>query len=128
MVRLEVEQHCNSRSQPMNVLELEARQLAHDPRVVCEDAVKVREGTADVAGHSDRPAGGTEDRAEQLACRGLPVRPRDTDERISQEAGAELDLAPDRDPARPRGRRQRRVSRYAGALDQQLDVFQQTLL
>src|SRR5687767_3517613 len=107
MVGLEVEEHCNSRAQPMDVLELEARPLAHDPRVASERPVEARQRTTDVAGDRHGPLGRAKDRTEQLARRGLPVRPGDADERVAEKAEAELDLAPDRDPARTRGRGQR---------------------
>src|SRR5918995_4613275 len=99
VVGLEVEQHCDSRAQPMDVLELEARQLAHDPRVLTERAVETRQRATDVAGDRHGSVGRVEDRTEQLARRGLPVRPGDADERVAEEAETELDLAPDRDPA-----------------------------
>src|SRR3954468_16810980 len=112
----------------MDVLELEARQLTHDPGVLVECAVEARQRTADVARDRDRPAGGTEDRAQQLARRRLAVRAGDADERVAEQAKAELDLAPDRDPTRPCSRRQRRFPGHARALDQQLDAVQQAFL
>src|SRR6185295_17933413 len=112
----------------MDVLELEARQLAHDPGVSVERTVEARQRTADVARDRDRPIGGTEHRTEQLARRRLAVRAGDTDERVPQQAKAELDLAPDRDPTRPCSRRQRRFPGHARALDQQLDAVQQAFL
>src|SRR6185436_7452127 len=112
----------------MNVLELEARKLAHDPGVSVERTVEARQRTADVACDRDRPTGGTEHRAEQLARRRLAVRAGDADEWVPQQAKAKLDLAPDRDPTRPCSRRQGRFPGHARALDQQLDAVQQAFL
>src|SRR6476660_3531038 len=49
-------------------------------------------------------------------------------ERVPEQAKAELDLAPDRDPARPCSRCQGRFPGHARALDQQLDAVQQAFL
>jgi hypothetical protein len=128
MIGLEVQQDRNAWAQPMDVLELEARQLAHNPGVPVECAVEARQRTADVARDRDRPAVGTEHRAEQLARRRLAVRAGDADERVPQQAKAELDLAPDRDSTDPCSRHQGRCPGHARALDQQLDAVQQAFL
>src|SRR5439155_10423149 len=107
---------------------LEARQLAHDPGAPLQSAVEARQGSTDVAGEGDRRASRAEHRAEQLARRRLPVRSRDPDERVSEQAKAELDPAPDWNPARTRSRCQRRFPGHARALDEQLDVVQQSFL
>ena len=53
----------------------------------------------DVAGDRDRPAGGAEDRSEELARRRLAVRPGHPEHGLArQEPRAELDLAPDGSP------------------------------
>ena len=128
VIRFEVEQDPTRGRSAMDVLELEARKLAHDPGVSVERTVEARQRTADVARDRDRPIGGTEHRAEQLARRRLAVRAGDADERVPQQAEAELDLAPDRDPTHPCSRRQGRFPGHARALDQQLDAVQQAFL
>jgi hypothetical protein len=128
MVGLEVQQHTDARPKAVHVLELEARQLADDPRVVADRAVERADGTADVARDRDRPPGRAEDRAEQLARGRLAVRSGDAEEGVAQEAEAELDLAPDRYAAFAGGRRQGRLSRHAGALHEQVDSLQQPVL
>src|SRR5207237_519367 len=60
--------------------------------------------------------------------RRLAVRARDADEGVAEQAKAELDLAPDGNAASAGGRRQRRLPRYAGALDEQVDSLEQTFL
>src|SRR5690242_2644783 len=128
MIRLEVEQDGDARPEPVHVFELKARQLADDPRVFFDRAVERRHRPADVAGDGDRAISRAEDRAEKLARRGLPVRAGHTDEGIGQEAEAELDLAPDLNAAGTRGRGQRRLTRHAGALDEQVDSLEQPIL
>ena len=129
MVGLEVEKHGDVAGERVHVLELEARELADDPGFGVDAVGGVGESAADVAGDLDRPAGRAQDRAEQLGRRGLAVRARDADERVSgQEAVAELDFAPDRDRAGTRSRSERRLRRHAGALDHELDTLQQRLL
>ena len=126
--RFEVEQHGNARAQAVHVLELEARQLADDPCVLFERTVEARQRPADVAGDGDRRARRAEHRAQQLSGRRLAVRSCDPDDRVSKQAEAELDLAPDRNPARTRSRCERRLPGHARALDEQLDVVQQAFL
>ena len=128
MVGLEVEKDRDTWSQLVDVLELEARQLAHDPRIPVERFVEARQGTSDIARNHHRLSCCTKHRPEQLAGRRLPVRAGHADEGISQQTKAELDLAPDRNTARACSRRQRRFSGHARALDEQLDVLQQAFL
>ena len=128
MIGLEVEQDGDARAETVDVLELKARQLADDPRIRGERAVEARQRSAYVPGHRDRFAGCPEHRAEQLARGRLSVRAGDADEGVGEQAETELDFAPDRNAARARSLRQRRVSRHTRALDQQLDVVQQAVL
>ena len=74
VVRLEVEQDGDLALELVHVLELERRELAHDPRVLRHHDARQRR--ADVPGDRDRPSGGAEDRAEQLRRGRLPVRAR----------------------------------------------------
>ena len=56
VVGLEVEENGNARLQRVNVLQLERRELADDPRVRRRGADERRERAADVSGHLDIPA------------------------------------------------------------------------
>src|SRR5581483_7672307 len=102
VVRLEVEQHGDVAGEGLDVLELERRELAHDPGAGADGA----ERGADVPGHRDVATRGAEDGAQELDGGRLPVRARDADEprAARQEAVPELDLRPHRDPALARGR------------------------
>ena len=128
VVGLEVEQHRDARANAVNVLELEAGELAYDPRTAVDRAVEARQRAPDVAGDGDRLSGGAEDRPQQFAGRRLPVRSGDADERVAQKPEAELDLAPHGDAAGARSGRQRRLSRHTRALDEQVDSLEQTFL
>ena len=130
MVRLEVEEDGDVAGERVDVLELEARQLADDPCVVAGGLGRVGESATDVSGDLDRAPGGTEHRAEQLGCGRLPVRAGDADQPRAgrQQPVAELDLAPDRDAARARADDERRLRRYARALDDEIHPFEQRLL
>src|SRR4029077_919010 len=89
VVGLEVQQHRNLAGELVNVLELEARQLADDERAGLDLAVEIRQRAPDIS-----RGRGVEDRAEQLGGRRLAVRARDADESRLQQPVAELDLAP----------------------------------
>ena len=104
----------------MDVLELEAGELADDPRVRLDLSVELGEGAADVSRH-----GRLKHRAEELAGRGLAVRAGDAEEPRVEEPVAELDLAPDRDASVLGLGDEERLPRHARALDQQLDAFEQ---
>ena len=117
-----VEEHGDARPELVDVLELEARQLADDPGVLRDRAVETGQRAADVAGDRDRLAGRAEDLAQELAGRRLAVRPGDPEERVRQEARAELDLAPDGHAPRARGGHEGYLARDTGALDQQVHV------
>ena len=103
VVRLEVEQHGDARPQRLDVLELERRELAHDPGV--------RRGTRRRATSADgrccrpprpgRPAA-SKIGAEQRRRRRLPVRAGDAEDRVGEQPRAELDLGDHAD--RPRAR------------------------
>ena len=87
----------------VDVLELEARELADDRLVRSSAPSSAAERAADVPGHRDRPAGRTEDGTEELGRRRLPVRARSPrPSGCADEPRAELDLAPDGDAALPR--------------------------
>ena len=90
MVGLEVEQHGDPRTELVDVLELEAGDLADDDLARLDPAVELRQRAADVAGD-----GRSEHDSEQLARRRLPVRPGHADDRVPEQPRAELDLAPD---------------------------------
>ena len=64
VIGLEVEEDGDVTRERVDVLELEARELAHDPRALRRGERGVGERTADVAGNFDGPACGAEDRAE----------------------------------------------------------------
>ena len=130
VVGLEVEEHRDVARELVHVLELEARELADDRRAGLDLARRrpVSARPTFPATSTRRPAA-REDRAEQLGRRRLPVRARDADQRVAGEQPvAELDLAPDRDAARTRSRGERRRSRHARALDDELDTLEQRLL
>src|SRR4029079_1231072 len=74
VVGLEVEQHGDVAGERLDVLELEARELADDPRAVLRHAGGLGECARDRARDLAPPAGRTEDRPEQLRGRGLAVR------------------------------------------------------
>jgi hypothetical protein len=119
MIGLEVEEDRDAGLEFVDVLELEARQLADDPVVFADLPVQVGERAAHVAG--DR---GLEHRAEKLARRRLAVGAGDADQAAGQEPVAELDLAPDRDLARASSRQERGISRHARALDDEFDIIE----
>src|SRR5207248_4393929 len=66
VIRFEVEENGDVAGELVDVLELEARQLTHDPRRGRKHAVERRQRTPDVAGNLDRLSRRAEDRAEQL--------------------------------------------------------------
>ena len=121
VVGLEIEEDADARLQRMHVLELERGELADDPRVVGDRADERRQRATDVAGDLDRPPGGTEDRAEELARGRLAVRPRDAEDRVREEPRAELDLAPHGDGALARARDEQRLARDSRALHDEID-------
>ena len=130
VVGLQVEQDGDVARERVDVLELEARELADDPRVFPGHQGGVGERATDVARDQDVPVGGAEDRAEQLGRRRLPVGAGDADEACAcgQQPIAELDLAPDGNAARARTADERRLGRNARALDDQFDSLEQRLL
>ena len=96
MVALEVQQHRDRRRERVDVLELEARDLADDRRTGLDLPDEPAQRPPDVARHRCG-----EDVPEQLARRRLPLRPGDGEERVvGQEPERELDLAPDGDAVR----------------------------
>ncbi len=124
VIRLEVEQHCDPRAELVDPLELETRELADDPGLRGELAVELAERPADVARDRDLLAGGLEDRTEELGCRRLPVRAGHAQDGVRQQARAELDLAPDGHIALAGGLDELRVLRHSRALDDELNLVQ----
>ena len=120
MVRLQVEQYRDPGPEAVDVLELEARELADDPLVRGDVADELAERSADVPGGA-----GAEHRAEQLGRRRLAVRPGHADDRVREQSRRQLDLTPDGDPPLARRHDERRFARNAGALDQHLDAVEQ---
>ena len=125
VVGRQVEEDGDLGPERLDVLELEARELAHDPRVFGDCAVEAGERTADVPGHGDGPAGGSKDGAEQLARRRFPVRPGHPDDGVREQARAELHLAPDGEAARACGGREGCLARDSGALHQQVHAVKE---
>ena len=119
-VRLEVQEDGDPRPKTVDVLELEARELADDPLVGCGLADELAQRRAHVAGGA-----GSEHRAEQLSRRRLPVRPGDAEDRIREQPRRQLDLAPDGDSARARGGHERRLAGDSWALDEHVDAVEQ---
>src|SRR5207302_7357683 len=62
VVRLQVQQDGDARPETVDVLELEARELAHDPRVARNRVVESRQRAADVADNLYGSLRGAEDR------------------------------------------------------------------
>src|SRR2546430_3748481 len=89
MVGDEVEENRDPRTEPVDVLELEARELADDPGVLVECSVEARQRAPDVAGDGDGPFRGPEHGPKQLARRRLPIRAGDPDQWVPQQAEAE---------------------------------------
>ena len=80
VVRLEVEEHRDPRAELVDVLELEARQLADDPGLGRRVDPRVARGRR-CRQRRPRPR---EHRAEPLGRRRLAVRPRHADDRVRQ--------------------------------------------
>ena len=77
---LEIQKNRDVAGERIDVLELEARELAHDPRVRPGLLRSVGERPADVSGDLGGTTVRAENRAEQLGRRRLPVRPRHADQ------------------------------------------------
>src|SRR5581483_10337421 len=109
----------------LDVLELEARELAHDPGTGPNRQRDLAQRHVLVAGEHRVDAGGGEHRAEQADRGRLALRPGDAEHGVAlEQAKAELDLAPDRDAALTRGCGHRRPRRHPGALHDQVDSLQ----
>jgi hypothetical protein len=120
MVRLEVEENRDPGTEFLDVLELEARELAHDPLIGLHLTDQLAQRGADVPGGPR-----AEHRAQQLGRGRLPVRAGDADDRILQVARSELDLTPDRRPALARRDNEGHLTGDARALDEHVDAFEQ---
>ena len=83
VVGLEVEEDGDVARELMDVLELEARELADDPGPGLDRGRDADERPADVACDLDGATGGAEDRAEQLGRRRLAVGAGHAEERIA---------------------------------------------
>ena len=122
MVGLEIEEDGDAEAQLVDVLELERRELAHDP-------VRLRDGAeriADVARDGHVTPGRTEDRAEELDGGRLAVRPRDAkDGRRPEEPIPELDLRPHGESALARGHDERRVAGNTGRFHDDVHAVEQ---
>ena len=81
-------------------------------------------GRPDVAGDRNALPRGAEDRAEQLARGGLPVRPGHAQDRVREEAETKLDLAPDRQPTLARGGREGGRRRNSWAFHEQVHAVE----
>jgi hypothetical protein len=120
VVSLDVEQHGDPRGEGLDVLELEARELADDQRAGLHLAVEGAEGEADVPG-----GGCAGDLREQGGRRRLPLGPGDSEDGVGEDAEAKLDVAPDRDRAGKGGGGERGLVRDAAALDDDVDARKQ---
>ena len=120
MVGLKVQQHRDPWPESIDVLELKRGQLGDDELVTLDLTVELRQRPADVAGHR-----GAQHEAEPFRGRRLPVRAGDTDDRVRQQPGGELDLAPNGNLALARPRDERCLSRHPRALHEQTDVAKQ---
>ena len=120
MVRLEVEQHCDPRPKLVYVLELKRGQLDDDELLRLDLAVELGERPADVSGHRR-----AQHEAKPLRRRRLPVRAGDSEDRVRQQPGRELDLAPDGDALLARRGDDRRLARNARTLDDHTDSLEQ---
>jgi hypothetical protein len=123
VVGFEVDEHGNPWPEFMDVLELKAGELAHDPRL--GERLHSRQRGADVAGDGDVTIGRPEHRAEPLGRGRLPVRAGHAENRIGQEPVTELDLAPDRDAGALRSDDECVAARHSGALDQHVGALEQ---
>ncbi len=121
VVRLEVEEDRDAGPQLVDVLELEARELADDPLLGLDLADQLAQRRADVPGRLR-----AEHRAEQLGRGRLPVRAGHAHDRVLQVARGELDLAPDRDPALARCDDERRLAGDTWALDEHVDAVEES--
>ena len=117
VVGLEIQEHRDPRPELVNVLQLEARELADDPASL---VVELGQRAADVPRH-----GRGEHLAEKGGGRRLAVRPGHAEDRRRQQPAAELDLAPDRNAALAGGGDEGCLRRHPGALDQDVDSLQQ---
>jgi hypothetical protein len=120
VIRLQVQEHGDARTELDDVLELEAGELADDPLIGGDLAVELGQRPADVPGHRR-----AQHRPEQLARGRLAVRPGDAEDRVRQQARAELDLAPDRYAPLSRSGDEGRLAGHSGALDQHVHSLQQ---
>ena len=118
VVGLEVDEHGDAAAEHVDVLQLEGRELADDelPGLGIDPGQR----PADVTRGPE-----AEDRAQELGRRRLAVRAGDADEVDAEQPVAELDLAPDRDPARPRDADEQLARRDARALHEHVHVVEQ---
>jgi len=118
MVGGQVQHHRHPAVQPVNVLELEARELAGDPDVVADPAGELRQRPADVAGDLALEAARAQHRPHQMRGGRLAVGACDTCDRVWQHPCGELDLAPHGYADGACGYDLGNLSGHAGALDE----------
>ena len=99
VVRLDVQQHRALGRERNGVLELEARRLAHDDRVLPDRSDERRQRRPDVPGDRGRDPRRPVYRAEQLDRGRLAVRAGHRDELVRQQPPRQLHLADDLDAA-----------------------------
>src|SRR5262249_40397147 len=114
VVGSDLQGHADTRTEAVDVLELEAGQLAGDPGVRANAAGQVAQWPPDVAGNLDGDIPGLQHASHQLGGGRLAVGARDADDRALDQPVAELDLAPDRHARTPRGDDQRVAPRCPG--------------
>ncbi len=122
VVLRQVEEHAHARTEALDVLELEARELGDDDRLGVHHARHRRQGVPDVAAHGHREAGVAEDGAGELGGRRLAVGAGDADERVAEEPAGQLDLAPQRHAAMQRLLHDRALVGDPGTLDEKAGV------
>jgi hypothetical protein len=121
MVGLEVEEDADLRLERLDVLELKRGELADDPRIVADGADERGQRHPDVPGDLDGTARRTEHGTEELARGRLAVRPGHAEDGVREQPRTELDLAPDRDAARPGALHEHGLARYSRALHDEID-------
>ena len=126
VVRLEVEQDGDVARERRDVLELEARELADDPRARLDLAVELGERAADVAAPRGSVASIAPSSSSVVVLPFVPVTPTS---RGPEQPVAELDLAPDRDAPRlaPRPRAATRAG-TPGLFDEHVYAVEQAEL
>ena len=121
VVRLEVEQNGDPGPKLVDVLELEARELADDPLVGLDLADQLAERTC----RRSRPSAAPSIAPSSSVVVVFPFVPVTPTIGFGSSRARELDLAPDRDPTFARRDDERRLARHTGALHEHVDTVQQ---